>query len=231
MSNKHLPLILSLIPLTLLISCREEPLLPFCSIAPDGDLADRVATPEVAPGDRVTTGGLVHDTGALTTLTSYNWGPEGIIREVYFLEPRRPELEGDLVLIAEAEVVETGVYGYGVRLSGGVAKPGPVPASEIKLPEKYLERLDRLDLDALSAHPEHNGNFHPTRKDIEALNWRAVDWVGEANSRLWLHQASRLPLPPFADPLLERWLQIFTTVDADGRVLQIWVGIRGSFLE
>ncbi|MCK4593014.1 hypothetical protein KAU45_00840 [bacterium] len=229
MSNKLL--ILSLIPLTLLTFCREESRLSFYPIAPDGDLADRVATPELAPGDHVTTGGLVNDTGALTSLTSYDWGPGGITREVYFLEPRRPDLEGSLVLVTDAEVVETGVYGYGIRLTGGVAEPDPVPVPAVKAPEEYLERLDRLDLDALSAHPEHNGNFHPARMDIEALTWRAVDWVGGPNTRRWLLQASRLPLPPFADPRLERWLQIFATVDGCGRMLQVWVGIRGSFLE
>ncbi len=231
MSNKLLPFILFLIPLTLLTSCREESRLPFYPIAPDGDLADRVATVGLAPGDYVTTVGLVNDTGALTSLTSYNWGPEGISREVYFLEPRRPDLEGSIVLITDAEVVETGVYGYGVRLSGGVAELDPVPAPEVKLPEGYFEWLDQLDLDALSAHPEHNGNFHPTRMDLEALTWWAVDSVGEESTRLWLFQASRLSLPPFADPRLERWLQIFAEVDSEGGMQHSWFGIRGSFFE
>jgi hypothetical protein len=230
--NKNHPLLLPVLSLTLLLThCREETPLYLHSVAPEGDLADRVANPEFSPGDSVSVGGLVHDTGALTSLTSYAWDREGITREVYFLEPRRPELSGSLVLVVDAEVAETGVYGYGVRLTGGTVEPGPHPVPAVNTPEDYYGKLAELDLDELSAHPEHNGGFRPTRTDFHALTWRAVDWTESDEGLRWLFQSSRLPLPPFADPRLERWLQLFAETDAGGGTLRLWVGVRGSFLE
>jgi hypothetical protein len=217
--------------LVLCAACREDAPPLIHPVAPDGDLADRVIPPELEPGDRVTVDGLVHDTGALTTLVSFTWNADGITREVYFLEPRLPELSGSLVRLSDAVVSETGVYGYGVRLSGGTAAVETDAAPPIRLPEVWLERLGELDLDALSAHPEHNGNFRPTPADFASLTWLAVDWTGGGDDRRWLLEASRLPLPPFADPRLERWLQLFAEVESTGTVEQLWAGVRGSFLE
>jgi len=217
--------------LFLFAACREDAPPLIHPVAPDGALADRVTTPDLEPGDRVTVGGRVHDTGALTTLTSYAWSSDGITREVYFLEPRRPELSDSLVLLSDSTVIETGVYGYGVRLSGGAATAETAAPPPVELPEVWLGRLGELDLDALSAHPEHNGNFRPTPADFTSLSWRAVDWMGGGDDRRWLLEASRLPLPPFADPRLERWLQLFAEVNSTGAVEQLWVGVRGSFAE
>ncbi|HUT98980.1 MAG TPA: hypothetical protein VM054_07890 [bacterium] len=231
MNDTPLRLIPLFAALVLSAACREDAPPLIHPVAPADDLADRVTAPGSEPGDRVTVGGLLHDTGALTTLTSYTWNSSGITREVYFLEPRRPELTDALVRLSDALVSETGVYGYGVRLSGGAASADTTAVPPVELPEAWLERLGELDLDALSAHPEHNGNFRPTPADFVSLTWRAVDWTGEGDDRRWLLEASRLPLPPFADPRLERWLQIFAEVNSTGTVEQLWIGVRGSFLE
>ncbi|MCX7022690.1 MAG: hypothetical protein NTW26_10550 [bacterium] len=217
--------------LVLCAACREDAPPQIHPVAPEGALADRATNPGSVPGDRVTVGGLLHDTGALTTLTSYTWNAGGITREVYFLEPRRPELTGSLVRLSDALVSETGVYGYGVRLSGGEASPDTAAVPPVELPEAWLGRLEELDLNALSSHPEHNGNYRPTPADFASLTWRSVDWTGEGDDRRWLLEASRLPLPPFADPRLERWLQLYAEVDSRGTVEQLWIGVRGSFLE
>gem|GEM_PF-2666818 len=217
--------------LVLCAACREDVTPSIHPVAPEGDLADRTTYPPVRPGDRVTVGGLLRDTGALTTLTSCEWNADGITREVFFLEPRFPEHSGSLVLLSDALVVETGVYGYGVRLSGGEITADTTAVPAVALPEAWLGRLEELDLDALSLHPEHNGNFRPAPADFTSLDWRAVDWTGGDDDRRWLLEASRLPLPPFADPRLERWLQLYAEVDSTGEVKQLWIGVRGSFLE
>ncbi len=231
MNDTSLRLIPLFAALVLCAACREDAPPQIHPVAPEGDLADRVTASGYEPGDRVTVGGLVRDTGALTTLTAYTWNTAGITREVYFLEPRLPELTDSLVLLSDALVVETGVYGYGVRLSGGEASADTTAVPPVELPEAWLGRLEELDLDALSAHPEHNGNFRPTPAGFRALTWRAVDWTGGGDDRCWLLEASRLPLPPFADPRLERWLQLYAEVNATGTVEQLWIGVRGSFLE
>jgi len=217
--------------LVLCAACREDAPPQIHPVAPGGDLADRATASGYEPGDRVTVNGLVRDTGALTTLTSYTWNTGGITREVFFLEPRLPELSGSLVLLSDALVTETDVYGYGVRLSGGAASADTTATPPVELPEAWLGRLEELDLDALSAHPEHNGDFRPTPAAFRALTWRAVDCTGGNDDRRWLLEASKLPLPPFADPRLERWLQLYAEVNSTGTVQQLWVGVRGSFLE
>ncbi|MCD4734340.1 hypothetical protein K8R78_08915 [bacterium] len=201
--------------------------MPVVSVGPKGDLADRVVSPPLTPGDTVSVFGLVEDTGALTLLTSYNWNEEGIIRTVFFLEPRRPELDGLLCGLIDAVVTETDIYGYGIGLEGGSGGPPPRPFPTFTLPEDYPEYLTTLDLDKLSKHPEHNGDYRPDVKEITALAWTLVD-VEEGQL---LYRSEPLPLPPFADPQLTRWLQAYALIGEDGEPIRFYVGIRGAFAE
>jgi len=210
--------------LAVISGCRQVEL-PVVSVGPKGDLADRVVSPPLTPGDTVSVFGLIEDTGALTLLTSYNWDEEGITREVYFLEPRLPELDWKLLRLTEATVTETDIYGYGIGLSGGSTEVIDSPA--FTLPEELAGQFSTLDLDKLSKHPEHNGDYRPAVATVAYLDWMPVD--SEAGETLY--RAEPLFLPPFDDYQLTRWLQAYALIGEDGEPIRFYVGIRGAFAE
>ncbi len=229
MATKHLRS-LGLILLTIAIlavvgGCRSGEETTVVAVGPKGDLADRIISPELTIGETASTTGLVEDTGALTLLTSYNWDEEGITREVFFLEPRLPELDGQLLSLTEATVTETNIYGYGIGLEGG--STAIVGSPTFTLPKELAEQLSTLNLDKLSKHPEHNGGYLPSTEDVAALAWTPVDVEdGEI-----LYRSARLSLPPFADHQLTRWLQSYALTNEDGEPIRFYVGVRASFAE
>jgi len=227
MATKHVLLYgLVLLMLLLLVSgCRNEDAASVVAIGPKGELAGRIISPELTIGESVTATGLIEDTGTLTLLTSFNWDENGITRTVYFLEPRLPELDGQLLNLSGATVTETDIYGYGIGLSGGSTEV--VDVATFSLPDELAEQISTLDLDKLSKYPEHNGDYRLDATAVASLDWMPVD--SEAGETLY--QAAPLFLPPFDDHQLTRWLQVYALVNEGGEPIRFYVGVQGSFAE
>ena len=223
--KRILGVVLLILGLLLVGGCRSGGTTTVVAVGPKGNLADRIISPELTIGETFSITGLVEDTGALTLLTSYNWDDKGITCEVYFLEPRLPELDWKLLRLTEATVAETSIYGYGIGLSGGSTEVVDSPA--FKLPEELAGQFSALDLDKLSKHPEHNGDYRLAATTVADLDWMPVD--SEAGETLY--RAAPLFLPPFDDHQLTRWLQAYALTNEDGKAIRFYVGVRGSFAE
>lgn len=222
-----LPLVILLVCLA---GCRTaENRVEVVALPPRAPLGDRPAVLDIATGEAVEVRGPCSDTGALSYLEVFLPADDGVYRNVYYLTERRPDLDGELLCLRGAVVVETDVYGYALKLDGGTVEVLDIQPPRPLLPPAALSDLAGVDLDPLSKHPEHNGDYRPTAAELAELAWEAVDY--EPATGRWLLRSQRLPLPPFADPQLERWLTVFALVDADGAPLQLWVGVRGSFAE
>jgi hypothetical protein len=221
------PLVVLLVSLA---GCRTaENSVEVVALGPRAPLGDRPTALDIEAGETVEVRGPCSDTGALSYFEAFLPADEGVYRNVYYLAERRPDLDGELLWLRSAVVVETEVYGYALKLDGGTVDVLDLQPPRPVLPPSALADLAAVDLDSLSKHPEHNGDYRPTAAELAELAWEAVDY--EPATERWLLRSQRLPLPPFADPQLERWLTVFALVDTDGAPLKLWVGVRGSFAE